>query len=72
MDKEKNSLVAKSFVLGGEIVTSIFLSIFLGLYLDKKFDISPIGILGGVFLGIGASFAILLRFGVSKKWVLRE
>ena len=67
MDKEKNSLVAKSFVLGGEIVTSIFLSIFLGLYLDKKFDISPIGILGGVFLGIGASFAILLRFGVSKK-----
>ena len=67
MDKEKNSLVAKSFVLGGEIVTSIFLSIFSGLYLDKKFDISPIGILGGVFLGIGASFAILLRFGVSKK-----
>ena len=67
MDKEKNSLVARAMALGGEIVTSIFLSIFLGLYLDKKFDISPIGILGGVFLGIGASFAILLRFGVSKK-----
>jgi F0F1-type ATP synthase assembly protein I len=67
MDKEKNSLVAKAFALGGEIVTSIVLSIFFGLYLDKKFDISPIGILGGVFLGIGASFAILLRFGVNKK-----
>ena len=67
MDKEKNSQVARAFALGGEIVTSIFLSIFLGLFLDKKFDISPVGILGGVFLGIGASFTILLRFGVSKK-----
>ena len=67
MDKEKNSQVARAFALGGEIVTSIFLSIFLGLFLDEKFDISPVGILGGVFLGIGASFAILLRFGVSKK-----
>lgn len=67
MDKEKNSQVARAFALGGEIVTSIFLSIFLGLFLDEKFDISPVGILGGVFLGIGASFTILLRFGVSKK-----
>ena len=68
MDREKNQLIARAMMLGSEIVISLLLFIFLGLYIDKKFDISPIGILGGVFLGIGTSFSILIRFGVNKKW----
>jgi F0F1-type ATP synthase assembly protein I len=67
MDKERNRLIAKAMMLGSEIVISLFLFVFLGLYIDKKFDISPIGILGGVFLGIGTCFTILLKFGVNKK-----
>jgi len=72
MNKEKNQLIAKSFELGIEIVISLLLFIFLGVFIDKKFNISPIGILGGVFLGIGASFSILLKFGVNKKWVIKK
>ena len=68
MDREKNQLIARAMMLGSEIVISLLLFIFLGLYIDKKFDISPIGILGGVFFGIGTSFSILIRFGVNKKW----
>ena len=68
MDKEKNQLIARAMMLGSEIVISLLLFIFLGLYIDKKLDISPFGILGGVFFGIGTSFSILIRFGVNKKW----
>ena len=67
MDKERNRLIAKSMMLGSEIVISLFLFVFLGLYIYKKFNISPIGILGGVFFGIGTCFTILLKFGVNKK-----
>lgn len=67
MDKERNRLIAKAMMLGSEIVISLLLFVFLGLYVDKKFDISPIGILGGVFFGIGTTFSILLKFGVNKK-----
>ena len=67
MSNEKEKMIAKSLELGFEIVLSLLLFILLGLYLDKKFDISPIGILGGIFFGIGSSFTILLRFGVNKK-----
>ena len=66
MDKEKGKMIAKSLELGFEIVVSLLLFILLGLYLDNKFNISPMGILGGIFFGIGSSFTILLRFGVKK------
>lgn len=72
MDKERNRLIAKAMMLGSEIVISLLLFVFLGLYVDKKFDISPIGILGGVFFGIGTTFSILLKFGVNKKWALKR
>ena len=67
MDKERNRLIAKAMMLGSEIVISLLLFIFIGLYVDKKFDISPVGILGGVFFGIGTTFSILFKFGVNKK-----
>jgi len=67
MDNEKSKMIVKSLELGFEIVISLLLFTLLGLDIDKKFDISPWGILGGVFFGIGSSFAILFKFGVSKK-----
>ena len=67
MDNEKSKMIVKSLELGFEIVISLLLFTLLGLYIDKKFDISPWGILGGVFFGISSSFAILFKFGVSKK-----
>ena len=72
MNNDKGKMIVKALELGFEIVVSLLLFTFLGLYLDNKFNISPIGILCGVLLGVVSAFAILFKFGVSKKWVLKK
>ncbi len=67
MKNNKNTIIVNSLELGLEIVVSLLLFILVGIYCDNKFDISPIGVIVGVFLGIASTFAILYRFGVKNK-----
>ena len=58
--------IAFAIELAFEIVISICLPLFLGIYLNNKLSINPWGILGGALLGIACAFTILFRFGVKK------
>lgn len=64
MNNQKSIVFA--IELAFEIVLSLCIPLFLGIYLNNKLDINPLGILGGAFLGIACAFTILFRFGVKK------
>lgn len=51
--------------LGSEIALSLALPIILGIWIDKKFETSPIFLLVGVFLGLLFFLFHILR--ISKK-----
>lgn len=51
--------------LGSEIALSLALPIILGIWIDKKFETSPIFLLVGVFLGLLFFLFLILR--ISKK-----
>lgn len=51
--------------LGSEIALSLALPIILGIWIDKKFETSPIFLLVGVFFGL--LFFLFLILKISKK-----
>ena len=58
------SSIAFAIELAFEIVISICLPLFLGIFLNNKLGINPWGIIGGALLGVACAFTILFRFGV--------
>ena len=55
--------------LGFQIALSIFIGLFFGVYLDRKFDTGPILTMVFLFLGIGAGFRnIALAIKKSRKF----
>ena len=64
--------IAYAFELGLEIVISLVLPILLGIYLDKKFDISPWGIIICTLFAIACAFGVLFRFGVKTRWDIKK
>ena len=58
--KEKNVIMRYSG-MGLEFAVSFGLFVFGGLYLDKKMDSSPIGIIIGAFLGFGVALYQLIK-----------
>lgn len=53
--------------LGMSVALSIFIGLFAGLWLDKKFDTDPILMFIGLALGIAAGFSNILRAGKKGK-----
>lgn len=51
--------------LGSEIALSLALPVILGIWIDKKFETSPIFLLIGVFFGL--LFFLFLILKISKK-----
>ncbi|MGB9856863.1 MAG: AtpZ/AtpI family protein [Dictyoglomaceae bacterium] len=50
-----------TFSLGTSVLASLLVGIFLGYYLDKVFNTSPVFLLAGVALGIWAGFRDIFR-----------
>lgn len=57
--------LAKALSLGGEIALSITIPILIGLWLDKKFSLQPIGIILGIVFGL--SFAFYRLYDCTRK-----
>ncbi|MFO7913703.1 MAG: AtpZ/AtpI family protein [Desulfotignum sp.] len=53
--------------LGISVALSIFIGLGLGLWLDKKFDTTPVLMFVGLFFGIGAGFSNIVRAGKKGK-----
>jgi len=49
--------------LGMSVALSIFIGLFAGLWLDKKFDTEPVLMFIGLAFGIAAGFSNILRAG---------
>ncbi len=49
--------------LGMSVALSIFIGLFSGIWLDKKFDTEPVLLFVGLALGIAAGFSNILRAG---------
>jgi len=49
--------------LGMSVALSIFIGLFAGLWLDKKFDTEPVLLFVGLAFGIAAGFSNILRAG---------
>ncbi len=49
--------------LGISVALAIFIGLGIGLWLDKKFDTSPILMLIGLAFGIAAGFSNIIRAG---------
>ena len=49
------------------LIASIFLFIFGGLYVDNYLDISPAGVIIGMFLGLVVGFYQMVKFSKYKK-----
>ncbi|MBE6124009.1 MAG: AtpZ/AtpI family protein [Erysipelotrichaceae bacterium] len=60
--------IALAFELGLEIIISLVLPVLLGVYLDKKMNISPWGTIGCTLFAIACAFGVLYRFGVKTRW----
>jgi ATP synthase protein I len=57
-----DELSASSYAgLGLQFAVGIFLFLYLGKWIDAKLGTSPAFLIGGVFLGAGASFYIVYR-----------
>ncbi|MCS7202781.1 MAG: AtpZ/AtpI family protein [Dictyoglomus sp.] len=50
-----------AFSLGTSVLASLLVGIFLGYYLDKIFDTSPVFLLAGIALGIWVGFRDIFR-----------
>lgn len=64
--------IAYALELGLEIVISLVAPVLLGVYIDKKMNISPFGTICFTILAIGCAFGILYRFGVKTRWDLKK
>jgi len=49
--------------LGISVALSIFIGLGLGLWLDKKFETTPVLMFVGLMFGIGAGFSNIVRAG---------
>ncbi len=49
--------------IGWEIFGVLLISVFIGLFIDRYFNIQPIGILVGSLIGIIGSFKHILQLG---------
>lgn len=48
--------------LGMEMVAAIVIPLFLGNFIDKKLETSPLFVVVAIFLGLGANVKILLNY----------
>lgn len=55
--------------LGMSVALSIFIGLFAGRWLDKKFDTDPVLMFVGLALGIAAGFSNIIRAGKKSKGV---
>ncbi len=55
--------VVKALQIGLEIFGMLFICVFVGLMIDRYFNISPIGVLAGSFLGVASCFYQILKIG---------
>ncbi len=53
--------------LGVSVALSIFIGLFAGLWLDKKFETEPVLTLVGLAFGIAAGFSNIIRAGKKGK-----
>ncbi|HKL00025.1 MAG TPA: AtpZ/AtpI family protein [Desulfotignum sp.] len=53
--------------LGISVALSIFIGLGLGLWLDKKFETTPVLMFVGLLFGIGAGFSNIVRAGKKGK-----
>ena len=53
--------------LGVSVALSIFIGLGLGLWLDKKFETTPVLMFVGLLFGIGAGFSNIVRAGKKGK-----
>ena len=60
--KKNDSLfIANSLNIGYYLLTPILLGVFLGLIIDKKFNLHSVGVIAGILLGTVASFYNLIK-----------
>ncbi|MDI6400555.1 AtpZ/AtpI family protein [Balneolaceae bacterium ANBcel3] len=56
----------KYLTLGAHIAASMLVPVLIGIYLDKTFDISPLGIIAGALLGFGGLISIVLKLAAEE------
>ena len=64
-DKDMRYLLGMALQLGSSVAGSALIFIFLGIFLDNKFNSHPRFLVSGIFLGF--TFAIFLVFKIANK-----
>lgn len=52
--------------LGAQIAASMIVPVFIGIYIDKYWDLSPWGVIIGALLGFGGLISIVLKLAYSS------